>query len=240
MSQNPYAHPGQFGIDGGDEIPPRPARTSILAVFSLVCSLICCIPGLGLVGSVLGIGALVGISSSKGRVGGKGLAIAGVVIGLIVTTLWVFGAYGAASIAARLMKYEGVVTALEQGDVPAARAFLSPSADGAVPDERLAEFAAAIRSDWGGFSRGPKGLLEMVRWYWDDPSTPVLIETAQGDLGMHANALFPLPLAMDGGRPLFFFVMDTQGGGSFPQTLLNLGFERADGSVEWLIDPSGP
>ncbi len=59
-----------------------PAKTSTLAIVALVLSL-----GCGPVGSIVGAVALARINKSNGELGGKGLAIASVVIGVIG---WVF------------------------------------------------------------------------------------------------------------------------------------------------------
>jgi hypothetical protein len=61
-----------------------PAKTSGLAIWSLVLSLV----GLGPVGVVLGHLALNEIKKSNGAVEGQGLAIAGLVIGYITTGLY--------------------------------------------------------------------------------------------------------------------------------------------------------
>ena len=63
---------------------PRPVRTSLLAIASLVMSLVCCLPGFPLLGALLGIVALVAIASNA-ALAGKGLAIAGIVLGLLLT-----------------------------------------------------------------------------------------------------------------------------------------------------------
>ncbi len=68
-------------------------RTSGLAVASFVTSLICCIPGLGLIGALLGAIALM---VRKPGVKGKGFAVAGLILGLIFTVAWgalVYGGY---------------------------------------------------------------------------------------------------------------------------------------------------
>ncbi|GAF92052.1 unnamed protein product, partial [marine sediment metagenome] len=63
--------------------PPAPWRTSGLATAALVCSLIFCCPGLGLIGLLLGLAALP--DTRRPGVGGRGLAVAGILIGLLVT-----------------------------------------------------------------------------------------------------------------------------------------------------------
>lgn len=80
MSQydNPYAN---VGADHGDDIPKR---TSGLAVASLVCSLVCCIPALPAVGALLGLGSFVAIGRNV-MLRGRGLAIAGILLGILIT-----------------------------------------------------------------------------------------------------------------------------------------------------------
>jgi uncharacterized membrane protein len=78
----------------GDDRPPAweqppqwqpPPRTSGLAIAALIASIVgtffCFF--LGIVGTILGIVALNEIGSSQGRLNGRGLAIAGIVIGLL-------------------------------------------------------------------------------------------------------------------------------------------------------------
>lgn len=73
----PYGQP----YPGYSNLPSR-QPTSGLAVGSLVCSLIvCCIPVTSVVGVILGFCALPGINSGKAK--GKGVAYAGIVIGLL-------------------------------------------------------------------------------------------------------------------------------------------------------------
>lgn len=59
-------------------------KTSGLAIGSLVCSLICCVPVTTIPGILLGIGAMVSIGNNPAKKG-KGLAIAGILLGVIFT-----------------------------------------------------------------------------------------------------------------------------------------------------------
>ncbi len=81
MSQfdNPYANAGAAAH--GNDIP---RRTSGLAVASLVCSLVCCIPALPAIGAILGLGSLVAMGRNV-MLRGRGLAIAGIVLGVLMT-----------------------------------------------------------------------------------------------------------------------------------------------------------
>lgn len=65
-------------------------KTSGLAIASLVCSLIVCCPITTLIGPFLGLAAIVSISNNPARKG-KGIAFAGILIGLVVTILWGMG-----------------------------------------------------------------------------------------------------------------------------------------------------
>ncbi len=59
-------------------------KTSGLAIASLVCSLICCVPVTTIPGILLGVGAMLSISNNPAR-RGKGLAVAGILLGVIFT-----------------------------------------------------------------------------------------------------------------------------------------------------------
>ena len=65
-----------------------PAKTSGLAIGGFVCSVIFCCPVTTILGPILG---LIALMSMKGRdeIKGKGLAIAAIIIGVILTAVWV-------------------------------------------------------------------------------------------------------------------------------------------------------
>ncbi len=67
-----------------DAVDPEELKTSGLAIGSLVCSLICCVPVTTIPGILLGIGAMISISNNPARKG-KGLAVAGILLGVIFT-----------------------------------------------------------------------------------------------------------------------------------------------------------
>lgn len=83
MSQfdQPTSDPSQqAGYDASGGMP----RTSGLAVASLVCSLICCVPITTIPGVILG-GLALGAMSKNPNLTGRGMAIAGIVLGIIFT-----------------------------------------------------------------------------------------------------------------------------------------------------------
>jgi hypothetical protein len=90
--QIPRVEPHPSGTSQG--LPPttpsdlsRTLRTSGLAIASLVCGLIMCLPPTALAGVILGIVALTQIADPARRLTGRGLAIAGIVTGAIGCTL---------------------------------------------------------------------------------------------------------------------------------------------------------
>ena len=73
----------QFGSQFDADETGEPT-TSRLAIGSLVCSLICCVPVTTIPGILLGIGAMISIGNNPARKG-KGLAVAGILLGVIFT-----------------------------------------------------------------------------------------------------------------------------------------------------------
>jgi hypothetical protein len=65
----------------GESVEPK---TSGLAIASLVCSLICCVPVTTIPGILLGVWAMLSISHNPAR-RGKGVALAGILLGVIFT-----------------------------------------------------------------------------------------------------------------------------------------------------------
>lgn len=95
-SQQPHQQPYQQGYQqpyqGG---PPRP--TSVVAVVGLVLAFL--LSPIGVVVSVFGIH-----DTRDGRKAGRGLAVAGVVVGAVGTVLWVLGAFAAVFVVQRTVE----------------------------------------------------------------------------------------------------------------------------------------
>jgi hypothetical protein len=234
MTSNPYA--GDFGPGSG--MFEAPARTSALAVTSLVLSLICCIPGFGLLGAGLGVGALLGIGGSNGRVGGRGLAAAGIIIGILVTLAWA-GAY----VAARQMMGQAsqvlfgsmnqAMVAVEAGDFDAARQNLGGRA-GSATDEQFESFRAGYRAAYGSFQSVPTDWMEIFAAYAE---VGQLIQNYQG-----RQNLIPIPASFDNGRALMLAIVDPQGGPSGSSMLIpleDLWLVLPDGTELRLLSPGG-
>ncbi len=75
----------QFGAPLDEFESTAEPRTSRLAIASLVCSLICCVPVTTIPGILLGIWAMLSINNNPARLKGKGLAVSGILLGVVFT-----------------------------------------------------------------------------------------------------------------------------------------------------------
>lgn len=133
-------------------------KTSVTAVLGLVVSLIgCCLPA-GPLGALLGVLALLNVRRSRGRLGGKGLAVAAIIIGVLNTLLWASLLYVSVGWHRSVIQFgdrAGVfLTHTERGEFDEARALLTgPMAS--ANDDTFAAFSQAVRADLGGFVSSP-------------------------------------------------------------------------------------
>jgi len=194
-------------FDGTEHITMynEPERTSIAAILGLVCSCIgCCFGVTAILGVFLSIFGVVGISRSKGRIGGMGFAIAGLLIGLLMLALWggAVGAavYGAKQIdAAVVQPVFGVLGDLESGDFDSARGALgSPAAD--ATDEELVVFLAGYQAMFGSAVSTPGGLLEYI-------GEAMELGEPLGQFGGASN-LIPIPMEFERGKGLVVIFFD--------------------------------
>ena len=160
MTRNPYAHP----IDEpAEQLVEAAPRVSIMALLSIVLSVICCIPGLGLLGSIFGGASLVAIGRSGGRLKGRGMAITGLVLGLFVTIVWLAGFGIWRSFAIGLSSASTTMSAIEAGDWDAARSRIVPADGSSVTDEQLASFRTRYQAAAGSFKSMPTGIIELMK-----------------------------------------------------------------------------
>lgn len=134
------------GLAGFDE----PPRTSSLAVASLVSSLVFCCPLTTILGPVLGIGYFVA-AAGKPWLRGRGLAIAGILLGVLFTIASGAVSWAVGTAFVRLMELPGeVIARIEQVDEGAVRELFVP---GALPagSDALREFAAEVADRYGAF-----------------------------------------------------------------------------------------
>jgi hypothetical protein len=155
-------------IDGSApvEMYAEPERTSIAAILSLVLGLLGCCTGVtSIIGVPLAIFGIVGISRSKGRIGGMGIAIAGLLIGLLSLVIWIGLLFGSKWTFSNIFEKQimqptsQVIIDLQSGDFDAVRANLSsPAAD--ATDEELIAFRDGYIGSLGNFVDKPTGWIE--------------------------------------------------------------------------------
>lgn len=225
----------------GREFDWGPQRTSILAILALVFALPCFIPGVGFIASLLAVFALVGIASSKGRVGGTGLAIAALVLGLISTAFWGAIGYGAWQISNQFSSFAtapvaNLMTAVQKGDNAAARAGVVDYTGALLTDERLAALQKELNDKLGAFQSAPKGLIELFGSYGE-------IAHLMKQPPQNAEPEIPIPLRFEKGAALVMIAIDPEkqpkGGGDLSKLLpiRNLKVVATDGTEIYLVDP---
>lgn len=134
----------------GSQLPPQPKQANGPAIASLIFGVLGCIPILGsLLAIILGV---VGIRKARSpHVGGKGLAIAGIILGVL--WLGIQGMFGGAILAlfrgteAERDTAKQFVTNVASGNVDAALA----QTDGSIPRDKLEGLVATVQG-WGALS----------------------------------------------------------------------------------------
>lgn len=183
----------------GPMVYPEPERTSLAAILGFIFSLGgCCLAGLpSLLGVPLCVGALINISRSGGRLGGRGLAVAGLILGLLGIAGY-GSCLGGGVISLRTLESRTfdpaarVFEQLQQGQFDGVRANLvSPAAD--VSDAELIAFREAYRVTLGDYVSRPTGITgyfsNMAKWGpWQtvlsnpgQNAVPALFTFQQGD-----------------------------------------------------------
>lgn len=152
MSQNPYNSAGGFG-DESDRYD-SPPRTSLLAIFSVLCAIPCCIPGAGVVAATLGAVSLGFIRNARGRLTGRTAAIIGIFLGVLVTVIQVavgIGVSQAWTYYAKTMApvAETFFVSASQGDFAKARSTLASDAASTLSDDDIASFIRAVELQVG-------------------------------------------------------------------------------------------
>lgn len=261
MTRNPYAQlgtTGQGGVydygagaGGGPGGPydtggfdTRPSRVSALAVAALVFGIVCVIPGAGLLAVLLGVPALFVINASRGRLRGTGLAVTGVVLGLVASAMWVLLLSGAAwfnqwagqqIFAPIAQTMEGI----ESGDRTKARAQLTPALSAAVTDADLDAFRTAYQAELGEYQSMPQSLLDMFRAYMNVGQTMQNYQQQKP-----GNTVFPAAALFKNGWGAVVIEGEHavgQGpGGQVMPRFINIGVVTPKGREIWLHDPAVP
>ncbi|HEX8876720.1 MAG TPA: DUF4190 domain-containing protein [Phycisphaerales bacterium] len=219
-----------------------PQRTSILAILALVFALPCFVPGVGFIASLLAVFALVGIASSKGRVGGTGLAVAALVLGLISTAFWGALGYGAWQVVNKFSSVAtapavAVITAAEKGDFAAARNGVVQYTADQLTDERLGAFRQEVNDKLGAFQGSPQGLFDLFSAYGE-------ISGLMQPPPKNGEPQLPIPLRFEKGAALILLDIDpTPEHAKDPVKskilpIRNITIVTSDRSKIYLVDPA--
>lgn len=272
MSKNPYdpnafSQPNAYGTPAqpamrpmtpgyaDDAVIPPPARTSILAITSLVLSLICFVPTFSVIAVLLGALSLIFILNSNGRLSGRGFAIGGIVLGLVVTAFQVALLIGASSlINASLRSASAPYAALETGDVKQFRTYLNPAASSTITDEQIQSFSAAVKQSSGKVVPFNGNLITAYSMIRDvsnrfTPNVQNRLNSAQTQKATTGRDFFPLFVQFEKGSAIVLFEFDARSqtqpaGVTFTDFLrgniTNMGLVAPDGSEIWLVPDAAP
>ncbi|MBL9031222.1 MAG: hypothetical protein JNM80_05895 [Phycisphaerae bacterium] len=235
MSRNPYAHP--------EPEPIVHARVSALAVSSIVFSLLCCIPGFGLIGAILGGAGIVRISGSRGRLSGRTLAFFGLVLGLLGTVLWLALAIGAQRAGNAYMREVvqpalAATRAVEAKDFSPVRQLLDPKVAETLTDQDIAAFRDALLAEAGAIKGMPSKL-----------NFEQIFNQPKGRTTPSGNAVIALPLPVEFDKSQGMIILETKrpeafwevitSGGTLKGALQNFGV-AIKGKEFWLVPQPAP
>lgn len=224
-------------FDGTEHITMyhEPERTSIAAILGLVCSCIgCCFGVTAVIGLFLSIFGIVGISRSKGRIGGMGFAIAGLLVGLLMLVLWI-AAYASVSFGFNWVEKNAaaptvaVLEDIEAGNFDAARAGMGPPASD-VSDEVLAAFRDSYVDAVGHVVAETDGVMELFEGY------SVVGEQVQNYNGRPNH--IPFPVEFDSGMALVVIEINPNQANSGSMSLVRIYIVDVDGN-EFALPPQG-
>lgn len=221
MSQNPYAD--QY------EIPEQivPERTSVMAILSLVFGILC-VPFFGLIAIFLGVFAMFGIKASRGRVSGTGLAVAGVVLGIIATLVW-GGCVGTIVVGINALEKQvgpqisETIASIENNDATTLASKMDPSVRDQIGPDTIERFRSSYVATHGEFERLPQGLGE-----WFDAYS-IVGPQMQGLQGR--QDVIPFPGKFENGWALILIELNV-GGQSQPSGLPITNIVISDGTNE--------
>lgn len=232
MTQSPYG-----GAIQPDEMIVE-QRTSILAIFSLVLGLLCFVPGLGVLGLLCGVAALLAIASSGGRVAGKGLAIAGIVLSLLFSAIWIGLYLGARQVwstaQSKVMQpLVQVVEYTEAGDFAAARKNMTTTSANGATDADFQKFRDAYRAELGNYQNTPTDFWSYCTGF---------AKAGKGMQGLAGgNNVFPIPANFSKGSGVLVFEFEPGQGsqrGQPDMKVRNVIIATPTGTKITLWDPS--
>lgn len=214
---------------------PEPERTSLAAIFGFILSIGgCCFGVTALLGVPFSIVGLFNCGRSNGRVGGKGFAIAGLLIGLL--NLAVFGGcLGTVTFGVKAAinqfgdQTARALTSIESGQFDGARAnLISPAAD--VSDAEMIAFREAYTASLGNFQSMPDGIFD---YFEQVLSLGPIMQAASGQ-----QNVVPVPATFDGGPALILIKIDKNGNGVSSLTIIDMNGDEYSLPMQGTFDPN--
>jgi hypothetical protein len=187
-----------------------PQRTSVMAIIALVLSLVCFVPGFGVLAVILGIAAIIAISSARGRLIGTGLAATAIVLGLLFSVIQigigigVYQAYQAINSKVIGPANQAIAQFDSAGDVNVLRNLFSPTVNARYSDAQISAFRDAYRAEVGAFKSVPTSISQAFGAYKQFGQQ---MSKYQGTPGK-PNDLIPVPAQFEKGWALVVFQID--------------------------------
>jgi len=228
------------GATANPYIVSPPHRTSILAITSLVLGIlsifVCFFQVVGPLAIFVGVFALIAIARSDGTLAGKGLAVSGIITGLLSLILGLVMLFGTFFAVNQIGRYGQLVTDAQTKDETAVAAWLSSTAEGVADSPTLDAFADATDDSLGTFSRVTPGLGAFFM------SLPKIERLNPSDLHTYqARGLTPIPIPAEFAKgPATLLVVVSQAepmtGSAFGKVVNMAVIPEGSTKVIWLFD----
>lgn len=212
MSRLPPGHPfSTHEPDAADPLFITPERVSYLAVAALVLGLLSCVPGFGILAVLIGAFGILAISRADGRLSGRGMAVVGVVLGLLTTVVWIAVGVGAVSMF-RFVRDDvmrptaGFVADAQAKSFAKLKASLPAAAPEVVTDENLARFGDELANALGNPTPIPDRFDDMLRYFGEAQKFTDAMQRGGGG----GSTSLQIPIRFDKGLALVTIHFDTQ------------------------------
>lgn len=232
---------------GLDAPLPGPTRTSIAAILSLVCGILgliaCCVPiagpVFGVIGLLFAVFAFLAIGRSEGQVGGRGLAVGGMVCSIIALVVGIFVVVGMNLATTMIGKYGQAVEIAQSDDPSRLTEVLTSSSTQRLTPEEIETFKVESFGSLGKFKRVTPGMLPLFSTF--GKLGPLMGSIPPGYQG-GGYGMLPMPGEFEKGNGIILVIVDQSE--QAPQwqmgKVVNVGVAPEGGPITWLLDPSGP
>ncbi len=230
----------QFGGGGGDyeDVQVSP-RTSGLAIFALILGLlsmlVCCVPyfgaAVGGLALILGGIAVFTIASSQGARKGSGLAVTGIIFGIIGAVLGIGATFGFKVGGRYVADLGSMPVALQEGESLSSMPWAGSELSSGATQESIDAFVTAINDKYGDLESPPASLLGYVGSFegLDEAEVKGAMEAAEA--AGYVSGAMPMALKGEKGTAIFIMPIDNSTG-----KIRNLGV-WVDGGLVWLVEP---